>query len=139
MRAMLRWGLETIHRSLTPWASVAPIARRLVEKTDELLLSTGLPALQIDAQAHARHGKAVSNDFAGRLFTFKSLVQQDNSVNTRMRAIGKPAQADVRTEIPVEAGHFFGNHVPQLKLPDAGRVDDMPPSDRGSNCAADVV
>jgi hypothetical protein len=38
LRAMLRWGLETIHRSLTPWASVDPIARRLVEKTDELLL-----------------------------------------------------------------------------------------------------
>ncbi|RMF89880.1 MAG: hypothetical protein D6741_17375, partial [Planctomycetota bacterium] len=38
LRAMIRWGLETVHRSLAPWCSVDSIARHLVEQTESLLL-----------------------------------------------------------------------------------------------------
>ena len=42
----------------------------------------------------------------------------------RVRAVGKAAAADVRADVAIEAGDFFGDHVPQLELPDAGRIDD---------------
>ena len=40
-----------------------------------------------------------------------------------VRAVGKLAEADVGPQIAVEAGHFFGDHVPKLELPHARRVD----------------
>jgi len=39
LRAMLRWGLEVVHRSLAAWSNVVPIARRLAEQAGELLLA----------------------------------------------------------------------------------------------------
>ena len=73
LRGMLRWGIQTVHRSLAGWADVDPIARRLTELAlellqqlsdakpivpargdmDRLLMSTGLPpvALQRGLQA----------------------------------------------------------------------------------------
>jgi hypothetical protein len=39
LRAMLRWGLETVHRSLAVWSNIDPIARRLTEKAEELLFA----------------------------------------------------------------------------------------------------
>lgn len=38
LRAMLRWGVEVVHRSLSAWAAVDSIARRLAEAAMELLL-----------------------------------------------------------------------------------------------------
>lgn len=38
LRAMLRWGVEVVHRSLSAWAAVDSIARRLAETAMELLL-----------------------------------------------------------------------------------------------------
>lgn len=73
LRGMLRWGVQSVHRSLVGWAHVDPIARRLTELAiellqqlsdvkpiapgrsdiDRLLMSTGLPpvALQLGLQA----------------------------------------------------------------------------------------
>ncbi len=67
LRGMLRWGIQTVHRSLVTWADVDPIARRLAEfafellqqlsdakpiapgrsDIDRLLKSTGLPPLPL--------------------------------------------------------------------------------------------
>ncbi len=38
LRAMLRWGLEVVHRSLIAWTAVDSIARRLAEQATELLV-----------------------------------------------------------------------------------------------------
>ena len=38
LRAMLRWGLEVVHRSLSSWAVVDSIARHLAEQARELLM-----------------------------------------------------------------------------------------------------
>ncbi len=37
LRAMLRWGVEVVHRSLSTWAAVDSVARRLAEQAMELL------------------------------------------------------------------------------------------------------
>ena len=67
LRGMLRWGIQTVHRSLVTWADVDPIARRLAEfaldllqqlsdakpiapgrsDIDRLLMSTGLPPVNL--------------------------------------------------------------------------------------------
>ena len=44
----------------------------------------------------------------------------------RVRAIGKFAEADERPQVAIVAGDLLGNHVPELELPQAGRVDDVP-------------
>ena len=41
-----------------------------------------------------------------------------------VRAIGELAQVYVATQIAKEPGDFLWNDIPQLKLPDAGGVDD---------------
>ena len=67
LRGMLRWGIQSVHRSLVGWADVDPIARRLTELAlellqqlsdakpispgrsdiDRLLMSTGLPPVAL--------------------------------------------------------------------------------------------
>ena len=43
----------------------------------------------------------------------------------RMGAVGKPAVVDVDPQVAKEPGDLLGNHVPQLKLADAGSVHDI--------------
>ena len=43
----------------------------------------------------------------------------------RVRAIGKTARIDKRADVSKISGDFFGDNVPQLKLANAGRVDQM--------------
>ena len=47
-----------------------------------------------------------------------------------MRAIGKSAMVDEWPHIAKKAGNFGRNHIPQLKLPDSGRIDDIALDDR---------
>ena len=43
-----------------------------------------------------------------------------------MGAVGIAAEVDVGAQIAVVAGDLLGNHVPQLKLADAGRIHHVP-------------
>jgi hypothetical protein len=40
-----------------------------------------------------------------------------------VRAVGKAESAHLRPQVAKVAGDFFGNHVLQLELTDAGRID----------------
>ena len=42
-----------------------------------------------------------------------------------MGAIGESAAVDVRPQIAKVACHFLRNDIPELELPDAGRIDDI--------------
>jgi len=46
-------------------------------------------------------------------------------VFVRVRAIGEAAAAYIGSQLAEEAGDLFGNHVPELELADARRVDDV--------------
>ena len=52
-------------------------------------------------------------------------VLDGTAIFVRVRAIGEPAATDERPQVAEKGGDFFGNHIPQLELPDAGRIDDV--------------
>ena len=55
LRAMLRWGLEVVHRSLSAWAAVDSIARHLAEQAMELLLLLADVKPLMPGKSHMSH------------------------------------------------------------------------------------
>lgn len=55
LRGMLRWGLETIHRSLVLWINIDAVARGLAEKTQELLQTLEDVKASVPSRAMLNH------------------------------------------------------------------------------------
>ena len=60
-------------------------------------------------------------------------------VFVRVCAVGEAAAADVRPQLSEEAGHFFGDDIPELELPHAGRIDYVTAKRKGDQSAVVVV